>query len=108
MPKKGKKSVIKINILNSKLTSALDRTQTSDPFASHIIKHTVEATVSALGVDKSEVSIKPSTSISTVRKKRRLNREVVVGSLMNDFASEPGPFLVHWDGKLLSDHNGKF
>ena len=95
------------------MTSALDRRQTSDKSGAHILKKTVDATVkatvAALGVEDvaAEANLVPVCSSTALGRNRRKNRETVAASIEEGISSAPGPFLVHWDGKLLADGEGK-
>lgn len=105
----------KIPVLSKAITSAVDRTQTSDRFSVHIIKQTVDSTLNAvadcLGVPREELDVKPNVSYSTIRRHRQSNRKKVVAEAMENLCAAPGPFFLHWDGKLLadgSDSSGKY
>lgn len=88
--KLSKKIKISSNILTPALTSALDRTKTSDRNATYILA----AAAGALG-DKTQVP-----SRETIRKKRRQNREEIATEVRLSFAPDV-PLTIHWDGKML-------
>lgn len=96
-------------MLTSDVTAALDRTQTSARFSSHIIKQTVTSTLqaaaNALGLDNHEVKFKPVYSQSSVRRKRTENRKGIVSEIQENLSNTEKCF-VHWDGKLLPDDPG--
>lgn len=92
------------------MTSALDRTQNSNRFASHILKSTVASTLKAaadaLGLEDF-TELKVICSQSTVKREREKNRVEVVAAAKKALATKPGPFLLQWVGKLLPDDPGK-
>lgn len=103
-----RKEKIRLNVLTSAVTSALDRTQTSDRFAAHLIKKTVKSTLEAAASTLGNEDIRQLSPTSPSRSiLRRANRQGIVYDLKsNKLASDPGPFLLHWDGKLLPDTPG--
>lgn len=98
-----RRKIVRINPLTTSVTSALDRTQTSDRFAAHIVKKTVEAAASALELDSDDVKVKFTASKTSVARLRTQNRKETVAEVRSDFDNNKGPFVVHWDGKLFRE-----
>lgn len=90
-PSRGKR-----NVINERVTAALDRCKISDRNAIHLII----AIVDALGHNANDFII----NRSTLRNTRRRNREAVAMNLKTNYKLQPSePCVVHFDGKLLPD-----
>jgi len=101
--KRGRSSITRPKaVISSALAQALDRTKVSDRAAVHVIA----ATAHSLGHNADELAI----SRSTIRRSRRTLRQETATSSKANFSLgvlDPGVnFVVHWDGKLLSDTSG--
>lgn len=92
----SKKSKLSTEILTPALSSALDRTKTSDRSATFILSAAAEA----YG-DKTK-----TLSRETIRRVRRTNRETIATELRLAFAPDVS-LTVHWDGKLLPELTSK-
>lgn len=99
-------------MLDSEVTSALDRTQTSSKFAAHILKKTVKSTLKAtaevLGLTSEEfdVKLKPVVSTASVKRLRTSNRVTAVSDIQKKITNVIERCFVHWDSKLLPDTPG--
>lgn len=89
---------IKLNVLSSKVSSALDQCKVSTRSAVHIIASTAEI----LGCNLENVSL----SRETARRKRKENRTKIYNEILTSFSSQR-PLTVHWDGKILEDSQQK-
>lgn len=87
----------KIKIMTPILTSALDRTLTSDHNAVFIIA----ATAVSLGHKLDDILL----SRSTIRRARIANREKLAVDLKNNFHCASN-LILHFDGKILQDLTG--
>ncbi|KAK3910427.1 Carbamoyl-phosphate synthase large chain [Frankliniella fusca] len=106
LPEKRTKNV-RINVLTKEVTSALDRTQTSSRFGAHLVQKSVtsalQAASCALNLEGTNLKLKPVFSTSSVGRKRTENRTSIVENIQQNVIAHPGPFFVHFDGKLLPD-----
>lgn len=87
----------KINLMTPKLASALDRTNVSSKNATFILA----ATLKSVGFVLNNVNI----SYKTIQRSRiALRKEIAEG--LKDALRFKGHYIVHWDGKLLTDITG--
>ena len=108
-PEKRTKNV-RINVLTKEVISALDRTQASNRFGSHLVKKSVtsalQAATSTLKLEGTNLKLKPVFSARSVGRRRTENRTSIIKNIQENFILHPGPFFVHFDGKLLPDEPG--
>lgn len=84
----------KINIITPELVAALDRANVSSRNATYILA----AALKGAGVDLENVNL----SYSTIHRKRILLREDIAKELKENLKLNDN-YVVHWDGKILSD-----
>lgn len=53
------------------------------------------------------MELKVASSHFAVSTKRKQNRKVVVSAVEKNLTEHEGPFIVHWDGKLLQEGKKK-
>ena len=95
------------NIMSSPLvTAALDRTNTPDNKAMHIISAVLKsAQKDGESLDLNEVSL----SRSTIRRGRQEKRGEIARQQYEDFQENmPDLLTLHWDGKLMKDLSDSF
>lgn len=85
---------LKINIMTPELVAALDRANASSRNATYILA----AALKGDGVDIQNVNL----SYSTIHRKRILLREDIAKELKENLKLNDN-YVVHWDGKILSD-----
>lgn len=88
------KQIPKMSIITRELVAALDRANVSSRDATYIIG----ATLKSAGFDLGNVNL----SYSTIHRKRILLREGIAAELKEKLKLDDN-YVVHWDGKLLSD-----
>lgn len=89
--------VPKINVMTPELVAALDRSNVSCRNAMYIIS----ATLQSVGVDLTSVNI----SYKTIQRSRIALRKEIAKGLKDELKFEDN-YIVHWDGKLLTDITG--
>ncbi|XP_044580402.1 uncharacterized protein LOC123262280 isoform X2 [Cotesia glomerata] len=89
-----KKKIPKINIITPNLAAALDRANVSNRNATYILA----ATLQSVGIDLRNVNL----SYKTIQRNRILLRKEIAEGLKKDLKFNDN-YVVHWDGKLLSD-----
>ena len=95
-PSTAKRSCRARNVVTANLTAALDRTKVSDRCAVHILS----AAACALGHDPSQLAI----NRSSIRRSRRTQRKSLAEEVQVSYSPNTS-LIVHWDGKLLPDHD---
>lgn len=88
------KLIPKINIITPELAAALDRANVSSRNATYILA----ATLKSLGIDIQSVNL----SYKTIQRNRIFHRKNIAEGLREDLKFNDN-YVVHWDGKLLSD-----
>lgn len=88
-----KSKVAKKNVITPELVSALDRTNTSDRNAMHIIS----SVLLSIGEDPEGYNL----SSSTIRNNRIKLRKDIAANVKNTFQNELC-LVIHWDGKLFT------
>lgn len=90
----------KVNFINKRITSALDKCKTTDRNAIHLLVAVAEA----LGHSANDLII----NRSTLRKMRQNNREEVAANVKQNYRLQSSePCIVHFDGKILPALTGK-
>ncbi|XP_050339954.1 uncharacterized protein LOC126766137 [Bactrocera neohumeralis] len=89
--------VPKIKVMTPELVAALDRSNVSSRNAMYIIS----ATLKSVGVDLKTVNI----SYKTIQRSRNVLRKEIAEGLKDGLKLEAN-YIVHWDGKLLTDITG--
>lgn len=88
-----------MNVITPEVAAALDRTNTSDRKAVHILS--AMASTGQLKQDVEELII----SRSAIRRARMKHRELLTSEIKASF--DPAvPLIVHWDGKIMEDFTG--
>ncbi|XP_050541482.1 uncharacterized protein LOC126905632 [Daktulosphaira vitifoliae] len=91
-------SKMRNNILNTQLTSALDRTNVSSRKATYIL---------ASALTSCDKNIKDySISKDSIRRARNFNRKIINNEIIKYFKPNTA-LMVHWDGKMLPSQNKK-
>ncbi|XP_044578869.1 uncharacterized protein LOC123261344 [Cotesia glomerata] len=90
----SEKKIPKINIITPNLAAALDRANVSNRNATYILA----ATLQSVGIDLRNVNL----SYKTIQRNRILLRKEIAEGLKKDLKFNDN-YVVHWDGKLLSD-----
>ncbi|KAK3915835.1 Replication origin-binding protein [Frankliniella fusca] len=93
-----RKRKIKCDVLSPSLLASLDRNNITDRRATRVIKETAQA----LGHDVETLNL----SRRTVGRKREENRIAAIENFSDIYTPE-GPVVVHWDGKILPNEQGK-
>ncbi|XP_044597459.1 uncharacterized protein LOC123274025 [Cotesia glomerata] len=84
----------KINIMTPELAAALDRGNVSSRSATYVLA----ATLKSVGFDTRNVNL----SYKTIQRQRIIHRKEIAKGLKEDLKFNDN-YVVHWDGKLLSD-----
>ena len=88
-----------VEVVNPEVAAALDRTNTSDRKAAHILS--ALASTGQLQHDVEELIISPSA----IRRARMKHREIFASEVKATFDTEV-PLILHWDGKIMDDFTG--
>lgn len=90
----------KINFINERIVSALDKCKVSDRYGMHLLIAIAEA----LGHDVNGLII----NRTSLRRARQSHRELIAAKVKNDYKLHPTePCVVHFDGKILPEIHGK-
>ena len=88
-----------MNVITPEVAAALDRTNTSDRKAVHILS--AMASTGQLKQDVEELIIRRSA----IRRARMKHRELFTSEIKASF--DPAvPLIMHWDGKIMEDFTG--
>lgn len=96
----------RISITSPELVASLDRTGFTDRKATFVLTAYTKALKEAnvLTVDPVDIVL----NRTSLREARIDTREQEEAKLMQDLQEAEGPFVLHWDGKLLEDIEGRY